>query len=139
MTRPTFDEFTPPSEVMLAAFGQCFVPLDGASVIARWGAQQAAEQLAGQWPEPITDRPPTEADGDGKDRIQFIFQGGWSQCLVKNWEGEPWRHTPAWKPRPKPAYSRDEAIKQLFECALNEEPPGDALVNCVVTYLKAQP
>ena len=112
MTRPTFDDLTLPDELVQELRERGSFWLEDIGAAYRAGAQQAAEQLAGQWPEPITDRPPTEADGDDKERIQFLFMGGWSQCLVKNWEGEPWLHTPRWQP-PAPPTLKEQALVSL--------------------------
>ena len=73
---------------------------------ARWGAQYAAEQLAGQWPEPITDRPPTEADADADGRVQYLSSSGrwetfaWKAVASSFDQGIPWQHCPNWRPKP---------------------------------------
>jgi hypothetical protein len=70
---------------------------------ARWGAQYAAEQLAGQWPEPITDRPPTEADADANGIVQYLGSSGrWATCTWKAVANHdiPWQHCPNWRPKP---------------------------------------
>jgi hypothetical protein len=72
----------------------------------RWGAQYAAEQLAGQWPEPITDRPPTEADADADGRVQYLSSSGrwesfaWKAVASSFDQGIPWQHCPNWRPKP---------------------------------------
>lgn len=82
-----------------------------ATCAARWGAQYAAEQLAGRWPEPITDRPPTEADADGSGYVQS-FNLMYERWSVRDWRfvadnRDPWRHTPQWKPKAQPPHPAD--------------------------------
>ena len=102
-TTPTFNDLTPPDELILSAFGRCLVPAKGAAEIARWGARHGYEQARQLWPEPITDRPPTEADGDEDGCVQVFIADGqyWS---ASHWamtiqSGRPWLHTPRWQPR----------------------------------------
>jgi hypothetical protein len=65
-----------------------------------------AEQLAGQWPEPITDRPPTEADADADGRVQYLSSSGrwesfaWKAVASSFDQGIPWQHCPNWRPKP---------------------------------------
>jgi hypothetical protein len=84
-------------------------------VAARWGAAKAAEALRHQWPEAITDRPPTEEDAD---------KGGWVQAWDKHGHidlvdyrhtnGLPWLHTPSWRPvEPEPTL-KQKALEILF-------------------------
>jgi hypothetical protein len=77
---------------------------------ARWGATQgyhlgydtAAHEVAfALWPKPITDRPPTEADGDNEGLVQYVFMNRW-RCAL--WDtvaadGFDWLHTPRWQSR----------------------------------------
>ncbi len=76
------------------------------TLAARWGARQAVEALRHQWPEPITDRPPTEEDGDDGGMVQVFFKGRW---FITVWEKaakdqQPaWLHTPGWRPKPEPS------------------------------------
>jgi hypothetical protein len=84
---------------------------------ARWGAAQAVEALRHQWPEPITDRPPTEADGDNGGRVQFLFYGKWecaSVFYVAN-SNYDWFHTPLWRPKPEPT-PKQLALQILADC-----------------------
>ncbi len=92
----------------------------------RAGAEQAAERLKGQWPTPITDRPPSVADGDDLGRIQFVYEGGWSQCRVEDrLQGEPWHHTPRWQPpappvlTPQQQHAMDALDNLLKHCTDN--------------------
>jgi hypothetical protein len=102
---PDFNDLTPPDELLnelsdawahrLAGVG------DIGRIAARWGARHGYEQARQLWPEPITDRPPTEADFDEYGWIQVVDDSGfWKGC---HWEtpvkGRPWQHTPRWQPR----------------------------------------
>jgi hypothetical protein len=72
---------------------------------ARWGARQAVEALRHQWPEPITDRPPTEEDGDYHGCVQYLYAGKWNSAawdVVANTYSD-WLHTPSWRPKPEPS------------------------------------
>ncbi len=113
MTHPTFDDLTPPPQIVLAAFGRCFVLPDGVAAIARWGAEQAADRLKGQWPTPITDRAPTEADADDKCHVQVLNHcGTWGWSGWRDVAGRPWLHTPRWQP-PAPPTLKEQALKVL--------------------------
>jgi hypothetical protein len=100
-TTPNFDDLTPPDDVYHEA------AIDNgwrgaATAAARWGARHGWEQARQLWPEPIRDRPPTEADGDKGGLVQYIRRDGvWS---VNVWgavahQGYDWQHTPRWQPR----------------------------------------
>ena len=85
-----------------------------ATQAAQWGADQAAATLQHQWPEPITDRPPTEADGDEDGYVQYLNQ--YQRWNDASWHGvasalRPWFHTPHW--RPKPPSLKKQALLQL--------------------------
>jgi len=78
---------------------------DACVLSARWGAEQAVKALKHQWPEPITDRPPTEADGDERGFVQFLLDGAWAFCCWENAAKDQrlaWLHTPNWEPKPEP-------------------------------------
>ncbi len=109
-----FSDLTPPHSV----YGNAGVENGWRGVAiaaARWGAEQAAERLKGQWPTPITDRPPTEADGDEDGRVQFVGELGiwgeerWSYVASRGWW---WHHTPRWQP-PAPPPLKEQALKAL--------------------------
>lgn len=118
MTRPTFDDLTPPDDLVrqwreAAAEDYRIKLLDIATYAARWGAQQAAEQLAGQWPEPITDRPPTEADGDDQARVQILTPNGrWDSLRWDEAGRYSWAHSPRWQP-PAPPTFKEQALGVL--------------------------
>ena len=84
---------------------------------ARWGACQAVEALRHQWPEPITDRPPTKEDGSQGGLVQVLDAGGrWGVC---HWEeaaevSPAWRHVPNWLPRPKVTL-KQQALRLLSQ------------------------
>lgn len=95
---PDFNDLTPPDDLMERWAGD----FGGLIHAARWGARHGWEQARQLWPEPITDRPPTEADGDDAGYVHFINESGrWDYdnwAPVAEWE-LPWRHTPRWQPR----------------------------------------
>ena len=79
--------------------------------------EQAAESIAAQWPTPITDRPPTEADGDDYGDVQQFVSGVWH---VDHWDVvacalDPWPHTPLWQPPTPPPLTpeQQEALAAL--------------------------
>ena len=88
-----------------------------AHYFTRWGAAQAVEALRHQWPEPITDRPPTAEDGSEGGLVQFLDAAGrWGVC---DWreaaEVSPaWRHVPNWLPRPKVTL-KQQALRLLSQ------------------------
>ena len=76
-----------------------------AHYFTRWGARQAVEALRHQWPEPITDRPPTKDDADDLGNVQVCCGDGW---VLWYWEiavkrGVNWRRTYNWCPKPEPS------------------------------------
>ena len=92
---------------------------------AQWGADQAAATMRHQWPEPITDRLPTEADGDEDGYVQYLNQ--YQRWNDASWHGvasasRPWFHTPHW--RPKPPSLKEHALAtlhsmQIEPCMIN--------------------
>lgn len=129
-----FSNLTPPPQVVLAAFGRCFVPPDGVAAIARWGAEQAAERLANQWPEPITDRPPTEADGDAEGRVQFLWRNSqWCSCHWRHAarDGDPWRHMPGWQP-PAPPTLKELALAACERCCYPTQEDKDLIRRAIL-------
>jgi hypothetical protein len=84
---------------------------------ARWGARQAVEALRHQWPEPITDRPPTAEDASEGGLVQFLDAAGrWGVC---DWQeaaevSPAWRHVPNWLPRPKVTL-KQQALRLLSQ------------------------
>ena len=114
MTTHDFSDLTPPDD-LVDRWRQDFAGFQHA---ARWGAEQAAKRLAGQWPEPITDRPPTEADGDDDDRVQILNPDGtWDEIRTCHWQyvardGDPWTHTPRWQP-PAPPSLTEQALADI--------------------------
>jgi hypothetical protein len=87
---------------------------------ARWGAAQAFEALRHQWPEPITDRPPTEEDADKTGWVQTWDEHGHIDLVdYRHTEGLPWLHVPNWRPRPEPT-PKQRAL-ELLRLAANEE------------------
>ena len=85
-----------------------------AHYFTRWGANQAVQALRHQWPDPITDRPPTKDDADDLGNVQGCYGGGW---VLRNWEtaaklGVRWLHTPEWRPKPEPT-PKEQALALL--------------------------
>jgi hypothetical protein len=112
VTKMTFDpnSVTPPDELLdewQVSRGALF---DDYITAARWGAAQAVEALKHQWPEPITNRPPTEADGDDRGYVQVPEDGLW---VVRHWKvagaggkwlcprPPRWLHAPGWHSKPE--------------------------------------
>lgn len=91
---------------------------------ARWGAAQAVEALRHQWPEPITNRPPTEEDGDDSGLVQVSFSGRWFFTV---WEKAAmdqrpaWLHTPNWRPKPEPTL-KEQALALLNGVGFDSDP-----------------
>jgi hypothetical protein len=122
--------------VPFGSFNPFFMTFEGRMQgAANWGYAQAlaaAQRLAAEerqkgaagWPEPITDRPPTEADGDvtqdgyASGMVQVLFHGLWDMCHWSVVGGRPWHHTPRWRP-PAPS-NREQAITALREQALRD-------------------
>jgi hypothetical protein len=90
---------------------------------ARWGVAQAVEALRHQWPEPITDRPPTKADGKESGFVQFLGSRGWQ---LTHWREvrrtkRGWLHIPDWRPRPEP--TRKQKARALLDAvSIHSEP-----------------
>jgi hypothetical protein len=102
MTTPDFNDLTPP-DWMVKVWSLNATNLPTATLAYRAGASHGYEQARQLWPEPITDRPPTEADGDADGVVQVFIADGqyWS---ASHWSvtvesGRPWLHTPRWQPR----------------------------------------
>jgi hypothetical protein len=102
---PDFNDLTPPHDLTLrwietARPGIALIDSVVKSA-ARWGARHGYEQARQLWPEPITDRPPTEADGDEYELVQCLDRTvhwhayKWNLTL----KGQHWLHTPRWQPR----------------------------------------
>jgi hypothetical protein len=111
----------------------------------RAGAQAAVDALKHQWPEPITDRPPTEEDGDKLLCVQYLDEYG--QWDIAMWEsvakdGDPWLHTPNWhtfksttkaKAKPLPEALK-HALKMLDNGFKLQAPDLDDLRKAVEAY-----
>jgi len=104
MTTPDFNDLTPPNELYQQWCGLTWVPsphiYDLARKAYRAGARHGYEQARQLWPEPIQDRPPTEADADPQGLIQYqLYDGIWGWVEWNKIEKLPWQHTPRWQPR----------------------------------------
>jgi hypothetical protein len=123
----------------------------------RYGEDDKLFTPADAWPEPIRDREPTEEDADPCGAVQWLVDEGW---ILDDWNidrtecdgwHQGWQHTSLWKPKPKPAYSREELLEllrdskaaaaamgtDLRECVINEEAPDVDLLNSIITHLEA--
>jgi hypothetical protein len=97
------------------------------------------------WPKPITDRKPTEDDADEDGDIQRYSMGGW---YCDKWDSdapEGWQHTPMWKPKPKPAHSREEVLdilrdrrSSLYFPTVDTAVLGTVLLDSIITHLEGQ-
>jgi hypothetical protein len=109
------DSITPPEDLIAentVGVGTCAADC---IFFARWGAAQAVKALRHQWPEPITDRPPAEADGDERGFVQFLFSGTWAFCCWENAaknQHQAWLHSPRWRPNSEPT-PKERALKML--------------------------
>ena len=100
---------------------------------ARQGATQAVEALRYQWPKPVTDRPPTEEDGDDLGQVLFPGTHNWTTC---SWQviadlRSAWLHTPNWRPKPEPT-EKEQALKLVGKVGHELEDPEYALLYRVV-------
>ena len=95
MTTPDFNDLTPPIDL----HNRWSRDINGMARAARWGARHGWEQARQLWPEPITDRPPTEEDADSGACVQACIDGHW---VASHWRSceHPWLHTPRWRSRP---------------------------------------
>lgn len=106
---PDFNDLTPPDELVqsLMAWDRTL----SYTLAYRAGARHGWEQARQLWPEPITDRPPTEEDGDDMEQVQVLTGEQWA-CWHWNRATEfPWLHTPRWQPR-QPSL-QEQALKVL--------------------------
>jgi hypothetical protein len=113
MATPTFDDLTPPDGLAQQWMrGPISLP-DLADWAYREGARYGWEARP-LWPEPITDRPPTEADADDRSHVQVLHHcgtwgwDGWNSVAAKS---RPWQHTPRWQPR-QPSL-QEQALNEL--------------------------
>jgi hypothetical protein len=111
------DSITPPEDLLLTWEEAPLNSLrDDYIVAARWGAAQAVDALKHQWPEPISDRPPTKEDGNGDGGwVQYFERETW---FLAHWESValnklPWLHTKNWRPRPEPTL-KEQALEILL-------------------------
>ena len=119
MSSQDFSDLTPPHNQVLqwieTAPSGVYLIQHIADQSSLWGAEQAAERLKGQWPEPITDRLPTEADGNSRGWVQYVRDdGAWD---FRRWDdvaadGDDWQHCPNWQP-PAPPTLKELALKAL--------------------------
>jgi hypothetical protein len=118
-TTPAFDDLTPP-QLMVDDWQFNTTNLPATTLAYRAGASYGWEQARQLWPEPITDRPPTEADGDDCGMVQFVNPCGWG---LKRWdvvEDLAWLHTPRWQPR-QPTLQEQALAALERSCATTPE------------------
>jgi hypothetical protein len=118
----TFDptSIEPPDELIRKRAASHTTFRDDYIFFARWGVRQAVEALRHQWPEPITDRPPTKEDGDDDDLVQYLFCGKWESASFQYVANSKyyWLHTSRWRPKPEPSPKQRalEIVKHIFPC-----------------------
>jgi hypothetical protein len=67
----------------------------------------------------ITDRPPTEADGDMDGDVRMVPAPGadFDDYVLVHWsyvgDAVPWQHTPSWRPPAEPAPTEPDRIAAL--------------------------
>jgi hypothetical protein len=111
MTTPDFNDLTPPADLIWKAARGINSHASVAVAAARWGARHGYEQARQLWPEPITDRPPTEEDGDDFEDVQILSHDGrWKVAHWSTAKDIPWLHTPRWQPRP-PSLQEQALVK----------------------------
>jgi hypothetical protein len=116
---PTFDDLTPPDELVREWRERGSFWLEDIGSAYRAGARHGWEQARQLWPEPITNRPPTEADGDEEGLVQYFYHWrAWGVCSWGAVGGLPWLHTPRWQPR-QPSL-QEQALKVLEVKTLRE-------------------
>jgi hypothetical protein len=114
---PTFDDLTPPDKLI-----EWWSPPGQRAITLAYqaGARHGWEQARPLWPEPITDRPPTEADGDGQGWVMIVNDGVWRPWHWADVGDQGWLHTPRWQPR-QPSL-QDQAIEALDRaCTASDE------------------
>jgi len=94
---PDFDDLTPPQSELNEWEGIHFTY--ALTLAYRAGARHGFEQARQLWPEPITDRPPTEADGDALGWVMILTDGVWRPWAWSQVGDQGWLPTPRWQPR----------------------------------------
>jgi hypothetical protein len=109
------DGVTPPEDLIAGAIISSSAIGDYYTFFACWGATQAVEALRHQWPEPITERPPTEEDADECGFVQYLSTGRWNyeswENVAKN-QQQAWLHTPRRRPKTEPT-PKEQALALL--------------------------
>jgi hypothetical protein len=100
---------------------------------------------ANSWPEPITDRDPTEEDGDKKGEVQILNSSGDWKRYAWNGAGQHfhprfnlgWARTSDWKPRPvdKKTFLLQD-LKQAREAGI---PVSHGALDAAIELLEATP
>jgi hypothetical protein len=87
----------------------------------------------------ITDRPPTEADGDEHQEVRLKRWPHWVNFVKVHWShvgfGVPWQHTSDWQPPAEPAPAETDRIAALEQRVAeleamvrpSAEPPAERL------------
>jgi hypothetical protein len=88
-----------------------------------------------QW---ITDRLPTEADGDGDGDVRMKRRPGSSEYNFAHWSyvgpGAPWQHTSYWKPPTEHTPTEPDRIATLEQRVAELEAFKKALMQPSVSY-----
>jgi hypothetical protein len=98
MSTPDFNDLTTPDELS-DFWWKNHQSQRATTLAARWGARHGYEQARQLWPEPIIDRPPTEADGDEMGWVMRLTDRLWRPWKWDETDGDGWLHTPRWQPR----------------------------------------
>jgi hypothetical protein len=95
----------------------------------------------------ITDRPPTEADGDGAGDVRMVLRpGGCGVYYLAHWSyvgsGAPWQHTDDWQSPAQPAPTEADRIaaleQRVAELEAQMRPTAEAFEQPELSYQRAK-
>ena len=91
----------------------------------------------------ITDRPPTEADGDMDGDVNMVTAPGadFDDYVLVHWsyvgDAVPWQHTPSWRPPAEPAPTEPDRIAALEQRVTGLLRAQDELIAAMANRLEA--